>query len=47
MRPLPRLETEPESGAIFAQSFISAALKGIICIYSDVHIDKSSVFSSS
>jgi hypothetical protein len=28
MRPLPRLESEPKSGAIFAQLFIFAALKG-------------------
>jgi hypothetical protein len=46
MRPLPRLESEPESGAIFAQLFISAALKGIICIYFDAHTDNTSVFST-
>jgi hypothetical protein len=27
MRPLPRLESEPKSGAIFGQLFNSAALK--------------------
>jgi hypothetical protein len=26
MRPLPRLESEPKSGAMFAQLFIAAAL---------------------